>query len=213
MPSCPAWPFIPQSRRSVRRRELADSDDISSRIFTLAEATAWCGLKSEKTLRRLINSRKIRAEKRTAQRKKRWVIKGSELRSYQLHKGGWFRRAFSPIPPIEGYGKHIGFSFTFGTWGKLEEGMEQVSPRAFIVHEPDRIPTFELVVSLDDLWRFVRQRPRSKWEYKKLKNELRSRLRYASENFKVRFRLDNSTLKKLERVVKSVTPFRSTSGI
>ena len=88
------------------------------------------------------------------------------------------------------------------------KGTEQVSPRAFIIHEPDRAPTFELVVSLDDLCRFVRQRPRSKRGYEKVKNELRSRLRHAPEEFKIRFRLDNSTTRQLERIVKSVTPCR-----
>jgi Helix-turn-helix domain len=194
---------------------LEELNEISSRFFTLDEATNWLGLKSEKTIRRWITSKKIRAEKRKAQRKKRWVIKGSELIPYKLQKDGWFHRTFSPIPPIKGYGKHLGFSFTFGAWGVPAEGVVQVSPRAFLINDPDRIPTFELKVSLDDLCRFVRtteriekQRPQSKREYEKLKNELRSRLRNAPENFKVRFRLDKSTLSTLERIVKSVKPPR-----
>lgn len=182
---------------------MADSDDISSQFFTRTEAAAWLG-QSEKTLLRLINSKKIRAEKRTAQGKKRWVIKGSELVLYRLQKRGWFRRTFSPIPPIAGYPKHCGFIFMFG------EVMEQVSPRGFAIHEPNQ--RFELTVSLDELSRFVRP-PQSEKEVAKLKHEIRSRLRHAPENFNVRFRLGKSTQQTLERIVKSVTAPNNIPGV
>src|SRR5262249_30048425 len=77
--------------------------------------------------------------------------------------------------------------------------------------EPDQLPTFKLQVSLDVLWRFVRQRLQSKKKDEKLENEVRSLLPRAPENFKVRFQLDNQTEETLKRIVKSVRPYQLSS--
>lgn len=166
---------------------------MSSQVFTLAETALKLDV-SERTVLRLIQSGKLIAEKKLARGKRQWIIEEWSIARLKLLD--WADRQMSHVPPLRGYQGNFGVTFVYGKWGEPSSN--------------ERLPTTELTVSLDELWRFA-FKSQTQEEYESTKAEIRTRLPGQPENFQVRYLLDDEAEQVLWRIVKSVPPYRLAS--
>jgi len=163
---------------------------MSSQVFTLAETALKLDV-SERTVLRLIQSGKLIAEKKLARGKRQWIIEEWSIARLKLLD--WVDRQMSHVPPLRGSQGNFGVTFVYGKWGEPSSD--------------ERLPTTELTVSLDELWRFA-FKSQTQEEYESIKAEIRTRLPGQPENFQVRYLLDGEAEQVLWRIVKSVRTYR-----
>ena len=107
-------------------------------FFTLGEAAQHLGYECEKSVRRLIKKRKLNAEERVERGKRRWMVSRADLNSYR--EWDRLRRKIGPVPTWSGDPGDFGAIFVYGKKWKNKETA--------------RLPTYTLIVSIEEFWQF-----------------------------------------------------------
>jgi len=187
-----------EKRKFYRARRVRPKANPQPEFFTLAEAAEQLEYKSDKSVWRLVKVGKLEAELRVHDGKRRWVIDRVDLNRYRLIEGNWLKRQEGPVPTLDGAkGRQLGHIIVYCEGGK---------------ESPARRPRYSLTVSIEEYWRFVCKKLKSKQEYETVRDEIRARLPGKPgkpRHFEIQYKFKAKEVDKtLMEIVKSVRPYR-----
>jgi len=180
-----------EKRRFYRAKRSQPKSKPLPDFFTLAEAAKLLEFESEKSVLRLIKAGKLTARKGVSGGKRRWLIEPVDLTRYQILSGS-SKRLVELVPPL-------GEKHQWRTSVKCYPAWDEQTPTS--------LPQYQLMVSINDFWRFTCQRFKSERNYEAIRREIRARLPGKPEDFAIRFKFNAKEIDQtLMRIVKSICP-------